>query len=141
MVPNELRAHVVKKQLEVDKWFKNMGKELKQEAAVSTNVELFDDKPISKQEWEAYYVYLEYMDDYMKRFEKIKTDNEVRLNKAFVYKLILRKAVGDSNKFYKLLNESFFNNICGKSNDKILNTLWDRMAVASIAPFGEFYFI
>lgn len=61
------------------------------------------------------------------------------MNKAFVYKLILRKAVGDSNKIYKIENSSFFKTICSKNNQKILHSLWDRMGVDSIAPFGEFY--
>lgn len=100
-------------------------------------VELIDDKDIAKNEWEAYFVYMEYIIDFMKRMEKVENFPIIQQNKAFLYKLIFRKAVGDSNEFYFENHPNMIKTLLGQ--DKILYTLWDRLNVPPIAPYADFF--
>jgi hypothetical protein len=43
-------------------------------------VELIDDKNISKQEWESYYIYMEYIIDFMKKIEELKEYPVIKQN-------------------------------------------------------------
>lgn len=76
-------------------------------------VELIDDRDISREEWEAYYIYMEYIDDFMKRIEKLEKFDEVKMNEAFLYKLIFRKALGDANEIWFERHPSLFRTLIG----------------------------
>ena len=49
---------------------KKMSKDLNIDMS-QEKVELINDKDINKNEWEAYFVYMEYIIDFMKRMEKV----------------------------------------------------------------------
>lgn len=65
-------------------------------------VELLDDIPISREEWEAYFIYNEYLLCFAQRIFGLveKGCKEVIESMAFLFKLIYRKALGDANEFW-----------------------------------------
>lgn len=73
----ELRANIIRKQQEVDAYMKKMSVDLNIDMS-HEKVELIDDKDISKEEWESYYVYQEYICDFMKKMEKLEKHEEVK---------------------------------------------------------------
>ena len=67
-------------------------------------VEVIDDIEITREEWEAYYIYMESLLTYMNKLKKSESLPEVKQSKAFIYKLIFRKALADSNRIYTDIN-------------------------------------
>ena len=99
-------------------------------------VELNDDAEVSKEEWEAYYIYMEYIVDFMKKMKSLEIYPDIRQNQAFLLKLIFRKAVGDPNELWFENHPNLLKSITGDVN--ILKTLWDRLNVPPIPPYADF---
>lgn len=72
-------------------------------------------------EWKGYYLYLEYLFDLIYRLEHVLAAtqedkeekqrignglNSIEQNLGFLYKLILRKSIGDTNQYYEMIKKS-----------------------------------
>lgn len=102
-------------------------------------VELIDDSPTSDEEWQAYYIYMEYIVRYGQIMENLKQKDyfEIRDNLAFIYKLIFRKAVGDANEFWYDRNFTIWREL--RQDRNILKTLWNRLNVDPVAPYTDYF--
>lgn len=101
-------------------------------------VELMDDEPILKEEWEVYFIYMEYLIDFMKRMQALSEVYPViTRNSAFIYKLIFRKAIGDPNEFWFDAHPNLIRTFTG--DNMILQTLWDRLGVPPVSPYADFF--
>lgn len=104
------------------------------------------DEPIDKEIWEAYYLYLECLDDFCKRVSKVESNKEVQYNRGrsfsfiagFVYKLIFMKSLAIPNRLYWDFRGNFLKAMY-RDDKKALRTLWDQMLVPPVAPFGGFF--
>jgi anoctamin-10 len=131
MEEHELRVKMTAKQMEVDKLLKRVAKETNSHIQRG-HVELLDEKTVSRDTWNAYYVYQHYLEDFLGRVDKADKHEEVRKSKGFIYKLVFLKALGDVNSVYKLLNKSMF------GTPTILKTIWDRLGVPIVSPWGPY---
>lgn len=72
-----------------------------------------DDIEISRSEWEAYFIYNEYLVCFGETILQLQENKypELKDNLAFLYKLIFRKALGDANEFWSDRNYSLWREI------------------------------
>lgn len=143
----ELWLNIAKKQIEVDTWMEDLARRLKIDMSHEKTGIIADDEGTKREEWDCYYIYLCYLIDFGKRIRRLirfaendaeeqhrrKGNDIIQQNEGFLYKLIFRKAVGDSNEIYHLRNGYF-------SESKNLKTLWDRLNMANpVAPFTDYF--
>ena len=104
-----------------------------------------DDENTSREEWEAYFVYLDYLMYYQKKMlhmhkvakfdireKKLRKFDLISQNEAFLYKLILRKALGDTNEVYHIINGPL-------SKKKVLRNIWDRLETRPISAYVDYF--
>ncbi|CAD8200754.1 unnamed protein product [Paramecium pentaurelia] len=134
----DLKYNVVKKQRDVDKILKEVVTDLNIDQS-HEKVELIDDIPISDEEWQVYYLYLESILCFGKKIQWAKEQKmkEVIENIAFLYKLVFLKALGDANQIWYAENQSFFRELKGEK--QIIFNLWGRLNITPVAPFTEYF--
>lgn len=105
-------------------------------------------------EWKGYYLYLEYLFDLIYRLEHVcaatqndklekervgKGINCIEQNLGFLYKLILRKAMGDTNEYYYMIKKSNpLTSFSAKKN--LLEDMWSRLGFEyPLSPFTDFF--
>lgn len=96
--------------MEVDKALRILQKELNIDLS-HEKVELMDEATVTTNEWQCYYIYLEYILNLVEHVQSLKSKPgavEVNRTQAFLYKLIFRKALGDSNQFWYEKNQTFW---------------------------------
>ncbi|CAD8202207.1 unnamed protein product [Paramecium octaurelia] len=134
----DLKYNVVKKQREVDKILKEVVTDLNIDQS-HEKVELIDDIPITDEEWQVYYLYLESILCFGKKIQWAKEQKmkEVIENIAFLYKLVFLKALGDANQIWYAENQSFWREFNGEK--QIIFNLWGRLNITPVAPYTEYF--
>lgn len=94
----EFRAQLIRKQTEVDRIMKLIAKELHIDLS-HEKVELINDIETPRDQWEVYFLYLEYFHCYIDILSLVahKNYNEIKTNIAFIYKMIFNKALSSAN--------------------------------------------
>ncbi|EGR33655.1 hypothetical protein IMG5_047010 [Ichthyophthirius multifiliis] len=138
-------ANLAYKQLQVDYFMNEIAEKLGINKENENAEILKDSESTTREEWEAYYVYLDYLIYFKKlinklqkiakqdkREKKIRQKNIVDQNEAFLYKLFFRKAVRDTNEVYHQINGFF-------STQKILQNIWDRLNTRPISAYVDYF--
>ncbi|CAD8114697.1 unnamed protein product [Paramecium sonneborni] len=139
--PFDLRLNLILKQLEVDMILKPLAIDLNIDQS-QEKAEILNDEPISMQEWQSYFIYLECILCFGKQIQSIKkssSEAKERLKEfeAFLYKLVFRKAISDANELWFKKYKTFFKDIT--NNRSILFNIWDRLEIYPTAPYTEFF--
>ncbi len=96
---------------------------------------------IERREWEAFYLYMNFLISFMYRIQRVSNYPEGKLNVPFLYRLIFQKAIGESNRIWYKHNKRIFSSLIGLDKDKkrTLKTIWDNYAINPSAPFLDFF--
>ena len=94
-------------------------------------------------EWQAYLLYLQYIIEYIEKLEEIQANEkfrEIEENKLFLYKLIFRKALGDTNEMCTDLERKKWWEWVkgGETRKKVLKNMWDWLDLPPVAPYTPF---
>ncbi|CAK70527.1 unnamed protein product (macronuclear) [Paramecium tetraurelia] len=139
--PFDLRLNLILKQLEIDMILKPLAIDLNIDQS-QEKAEILNDEPISIQEWQSYFIYLECILCFGKQIQSIKrssSEAKERLKEfeAFLYKLVFRKAISDANELWFKKYKTIWKDI--SNNRFILFNIWDRLEIYPTAPYTEFF--
>ena len=136
-----LRDLLVTKNEKINSHLKKLVKDYKIELP-DTVTDIQNDCDITKKEWLGYFMYLCYLQKYFDLLmNKMKDNKLVKDNILFLLKLILRKAVGDSNEIHDDFNKgNFFLKLLGVQKKKsLLKTIWSYLNMDPSPPFSKFF--
>lgn len=64
---DDFQEECIKKKNEFDMWLNFCNKQLNTNIVMET-AEILDESPINREEWTTFYIYMEYVNDFMKKF-------------------------------------------------------------------------
>ena len=105
------------------------------------NTEIQNDCVISRKEWNAYFIYLCYLEKYFNLIDQSQENQLIKDNILFLFKLIFAKAVGDSNEIDDEFNKkNFVLLLLGlQKNKSVLKTIWSKLRMQPTPPFSKFF--
>lgn len=112
--------------------------------SVNFDGEIVDDVKVSRETWEAYYIYMAYIDELIIKIDRDCIRNkEVRENVYFLYRLAFRKAFGEANSISYAYNKNWCLGCLGLESKRVKNpliTVWDIMKIDPTPPYMPYFF-
>lgn len=137
----QMRMLLIDKSFQINEYLKNLVKTYKIQLP-DTKTEIQNDSEITREEWNAYFIYLCYLEKYFHLLTvENKGNKQIENNILFILKLIFRKAVGDSNEIHDEVHKAnFLLYLFGiKKKKSILKTIWNKLQMNPSAPFSKFF--
>jgi hypothetical protein len=133
----QLQSLIYNKQMRVDELYSKIARKLNKN--INFDGEIMEDAKVTRQTWEAYYIYLAYIDEVIGKLERdCSTSQYVRENIFFLYRLAFKKALGEANSVSYSYNNNWCLGCLGLQSERVkspLITIWDIMKIPPTPPY------
>lgn len=138
----QLQSLLCNKQRRINDLYNKIAYKINQN--ITFDGEIIDDVKVSRETWEAYYIFLAYIDELIRKIEcDCLKNKEIRENVFFLYRLAFKKAFGEANAISYSYNKNWCLGCLGLESKRVKNpliTVWDIMTIDPTPPYMPYFF-